>query len=483
MDSEKQVHNATTQAAILGHSLNTTLAPGTEVLTDVVSEGFVFQKGSSNVVLRPQPNPEDPHDPLNWTWYWKASTYFGVMMFTWWNCWNALSISSVYVILMTEFQITDFGKISWLTGSLILLLGFFNLLFVPWASRYGRRPVFLVSNLICCAAYLWSALSQSYGSLMGARILTGIGSAIIETLGPVVAADIFFVHQRAFYVSLYFIALLVSENFGIVVNGVMAESYGWRSFFWLSFATACFTQLVLIFGLPETKYIRAGDTSAAVVPTGGLTRSEEGSSTSSLLGKGKPGRKAFGIFPPADKSISVTAYFVNITKLCTSPIVLWGSFSFGFGASTFLAIAIIQSQLFAFPPYNFNSYYIGLTNISPAISQAIGSVLGGLYCDWDTARRARNNHGIHEAEMRLPSLIPFLGLFIAGTVLFAVGAQQGMSWPVVVVAGLGLCGVGLGGIPPVFTSYCVDSYKEYAGEYMMIATVIKVRFLSFLAVC
>ena len=64
MSAETQSEKQFDQVAALERSQHTKVAPGTEVLTDVESEGFIFQKGRSHIVLRPQPTAGDFNDPL-----------------------------------------------------------------------------------------------------------------------------------------------------------------------------------------------------------------------------------------------------------------------------------------------------------------------------------------------------------------------------------------------------------------------------------
>ena len=52
----------------LEEELHTEILPGTEIMTDVGSHHFV-KSGSG--VLVPQPSA-DPHDPLNWSTFWKT---------------------------------------------------------------------------------------------------------------------------------------------------------------------------------------------------------------------------------------------------------------------------------------------------------------------------------------------------------------------------------------------------------------------------
>jgi predicted MFS family arabinose efflux permease len=53
---------------------------------------------------------------------------------------------------------------------------------VPLQDSLGRRPVLLLSTLVCLAANLWRALSQDYRSFMWASVLNGIGAGPAEVL-------------------------------------------------------------------------------------------------------------------------------------------------------------------------------------------------------------------------------------------------------------------------------------------------------------
>lgn len=51
---------------------------------------------------------------------------------------------------------------------------------VPIQSSFGRRPVLIVSTLICLVSNIWRAVAKDYGSFMGACILNGIGAGPAE---------------------------------------------------------------------------------------------------------------------------------------------------------------------------------------------------------------------------------------------------------------------------------------------------------------
>lgn len=85
------------------------------------------------------------------------------------------------------------------TGVAILVLGFSNFIWVPISTSFGRRPVYILSQLVVLGSAIWRARAMNYSSFMGACVLNGIGAGPAETIQPAVIADIFFLHDRGFW--------------------------------------------------------------------------------------------------------------------------------------------------------------------------------------------------------------------------------------------------------------------------------------------
>lgn len=83
---------------------------------------------------------------------------------------------------------------------------------VPISTSFGRRPVYLLSQLINFGTSIWRAKANSYGSFMGACIVNGIGAGPAETIMPAVIADIFFLHDRGKWNTLYWVVYMVSQQ-------------------------------------------------------------------------------------------------------------------------------------------------------------------------------------------------------------------------------------------------------------------------------
>jgi MFS family permease len=89
------------------------------------------------------------------------------------------------------------------TGVTVILLGYCNFFIIPSCEIFGRRITLLVCALLNFAACIWQATATSYGSFLGARILSGTGASANESIMNVVVTDIFFLHQRGKFVGAY----------------------------------------------------------------------------------------------------------------------------------------------------------------------------------------------------------------------------------------------------------------------------------------
>jgi hypothetical protein len=97
--------------------------PGTEIMTDVGKHHFIKSEHSS-VVLVPQPS-QDPHDPLNWTRFWKWSTITAVSWMTFTQGFAPLSLAPMFPYFIRDFD-SDLESVIQFTGVSILILGFSN---------------------------------------------------------------------------------------------------------------------------------------------------------------------------------------------------------------------------------------------------------------------------------------------------------------------------------------------------------------------
>ena len=266
----------------------------------------------------------------------------------------------------------------------------------------------------------------------------------------------------------------------------MFQSYGWRSFFWLSTALEGVLFLLLIFIFPETKFHRDDRGQQhqleehQKVPGNekpGLQHSadEQPDVKSSVVRHGSPNRRQFNLATRPDKNwkgFLVRDIFTPV-RILFYPIILWAGLMLAGSANDTLAYNLTESSVFTAPPYNFNAGQVGYANFAFWGGALLGLVTAGPLSDWIASKATKRNNGIREAEMRLPTLIPFGITTTIGMVVTGVGYQQTLSWPVIIIVGYGACGLGATSMPTVAIAYAVDSYRPLSGEIMVVGTVLK----------
>ncbi|KAF3044326.1 hypothetical protein E8E12_008014 [Didymella heteroderae] len=493
----------------LEQELHVEMLPGTEIMADVGSHHFV--KGSHKDVLVPQPS-DDPNDPLNWSTWWKTASITATAMVTFTQGFGPLALAPMFPALMEAFE-CDLAAAIQFTGVCILVLGFSNFIWVPISTSFGRRPVYLLSQLINFGTSIWRAKANSYGSFMGACIVNGIGAGPAETIMPEVIADIFFLHDRGKWNTLYWVVYMGSLMVGPIVSGSMTEDLGFRSFWWLNTGLIGASFLMVVFMFPETRFKRADPVvptkqihpgspnekghattientsspssedgeihqvttaaSTAAPPANGLTLSET-AARDPYLGAGTPGRWQWRVFQP--NAHPFRSIFLDLWipwKLFAFPIVEFAAFVVSWSCSSFLTINLTQSQVLSLPPYNFRPATVGFTNFAIIVGALIGLFTSGPLSDWVAARATRKNGGVREPEMRLPAMIPYVVVMFLGNIVVAVGYERKWPWEAIVIIGYTCAGIQVAALPGIVSTYAVDSYKPVAGSLFVAITVNK----------
>ncbi len=98
----------------------------------------------------------------------------------------------------------------------------------PLSDTYGRRLVLLTGLMLMALGILGSVLAWSYGSLLGFRLLTGIGMATIPPNSLATTADIFPPEQQGKAVGWLLSGTGVGVALGIPGIALLVDAGGWR---------------------------------------------------------------------------------------------------------------------------------------------------------------------------------------------------------------------------------------------------------------
>ncbi|UPK94495.1 hypothetical protein LCI18_005430 [Fusarium solani-melongenae] len=471
--------------------------PGTVRLED--PDAAASREG---IILQPRPT-EDPNDPLNWP-NWRKYVNFGLVSF--------------YVLMVSEF-INSAGPTwgpmqkelgfsdealtaSYAIGCAFLAVG--AVLLVPFALKFGRRPLYLFSSLVQTSVGVWSAKIQNVPDLLLVNAINNVFGALAEVIVQMTIADVFFIHQRGTLNSIYIWFWQISVSLGPFIAGYITTGQGWRWVWWWNAILFGAFFILVCFCYEETKFC-AENSPASVQPSKpGHNQDVEDDS--------KPG--ADGHWPTsvvAEECSQHNPYAVrinyNIPKktyrqrlalttttsssgglktllshmyqplvlLTTVPAVAYTALAYGILTAMSDVMSTTLSLYMTKPPYSFAPNEIGLMNLSKLVGSTIGTLIVGPVSDALILRLARRNNGIYEPETRLWSLVPFLPLIPAGALLFGLGLQNGLAWPIIAVA-LALYKLGMSPVNSITITYLTDSYQDVIGDALVGVTIIRNTF-------
>ncbi|UNI24377.1 hypothetical protein JDV02_010128 [Purpureocillium takamizusanense] len=149
------------------------------------------------------------------------------------------------------------------------------------------------------------------------------------------------------------------------------------------------------------------------------------------------------------------------------PAVLWSAAVYACSIGWLIVISETMAIIYRDPTiYNFSALQTGLVYVSPFLGGILGTGVAGKVSDIIVRAMARRNGGLYEPEFRLIMAGPILVTTVMGLMGFGWSAQEKDHWIVpTLFFGILSFGCALGSTTSI--TYCVDSYRQYAGEALV----------------
>jgi len=107
-------------------------------------------------------------------------------------------------------------------------------LFGRWGDRGSRPKPIALGVFVWSLATGLSGLARSYGQLLWARAVVGVGEAAYATIAPSLLADFFGKRTRGRAFAIFNMAIPVGAALGYIVGGVVRHHYGWHAAFFVA---------------------------------------------------------------------------------------------------------------------------------------------------------------------------------------------------------------------------------------------------------
>jgi len=149
------------------------------------------------------------------------------------------------------------------------------------------------------------------------------------------------------------------------------------------------------------------------------------------------------------------------------PSVLWSTTVYSLSIGWLIVLSESVAHIYRDKDtYSFSALGTGLVYLSPFIGGVLGTAVAGKVSDIIIRFMSRRNGGIYEPEFRLVMALPVAFSTAAGLMGFGWSAQERDAWIVpTIFFGIISFGCSLGSTTAI--TFCVDSYRQYAGEALV----------------
>ncbi|KAL1885610.1 hypothetical protein Plec18167_001105 [Paecilomyces lecythidis] len=457
--------------------------PGTALLTDVLdNETTVLRhdKGrNSDVVLVPQPS-KSPNDPLNWPLWKKDLMLFLICIDTAVvGAWGPM-ISPGYAEMAKQFNMS-YNALNGGLGWGVFVIGVSCFFTQTMAVIWGRRPVFLLGNLLLFISSVWAYFAHSYKSLLASRLVGCVGMSPFEVLVTSTIADLYFVHQRGVRLAAWGLCLSIGVGGGTIISGYIIQNLGWNWTYGICAIIYGVWIVALFFFCPETAYRRdealntdlGTEDKIVSLEVEAIEDQEKDKPAARTIERAETNTSSvelkhsywheLKIFHGRVSDDPFWKVLIRPLMMLVFPQVIFSFFAYGLTTSWLVVVGGVLAQLFTVAPYNFSVSGVGLVAIAPLIGAIIGAFISGPAADFVAKAMSRRNNGIYEPEFRLVIII--VTLLLGGMSFFGFGmslqAQDPWIGPVFFY---GLQYFSVGFMTIAVYGYLTDCHRDKAPE-------------------
>ncbi len=190
--------------------------------------------------------------PENRKWWTLAALSFALFMI--------MLDNTVVNVALPSIQ-KDLGigisELEWVVTAYALSFAVFLLSGGKLADRYGRRRVFLIGLAIFTLSSLACGLANGAGVLIGARIVQGVGAALMMPATLSIISAVFPPRERGAAIGIWAGVSAMALAIGPLVGGILAEKASWSWIFFINVPVGILGFIAGLILIPESR-----DTSA-----------------------------------------------------------------------------------------------------------------------------------------------------------------------------------------------------------------------------
>jgi EmrB/QacA subfamily drug resistance transporter len=163
---------------------------------------------------------------------------------------DATIVSVANPSIMTALG-TSYDSVIWVTSAYLLAYAVPLLVAGRLGDRFGPKNLYLLGLAVFTAASLWCGLADSINTLIVARVVQGLGAALLtpQTLSTI--TRIFPADRRGVAMSLWGATAGVATLVGPLAGGLLLDGLGWQWIFFVNVPVGIFGVVLAVWLIPQ----------------------------------------------------------------------------------------------------------------------------------------------------------------------------------------------------------------------------------------
>ena len=151
---------------------------------------------------------------------------------------------------------TDVDAVVWVTSAYLLAYAVPLLITGRLGDRFGPRRVYIVGLTVFTLASLWCGLTSTIDGLITARVVQGLGAAVMMPQTMAVITRTFPAESRGRAMSLWGAVAGVATLVGPILGGVLVDGLGWEWIFFVNVPVGVVTIILALVAMPDLRLNR-----------------------------------------------------------------------------------------------------------------------------------------------------------------------------------------------------------------------------------
>ncbi|MDX3804094.1 MFS transporter [Streptomyces sp. AK04-3B] len=148
--------------------------------------------------------------------------------------------------------------LQWTIDAYTLVLAALLMLAGSTADRVGRKKVFMAGLVVFAAGSLLCSLAPNLELLVAARMVQAVGGSMLNPVAMSIITNTFTdPRERARAIGVWGAVVGISMAAGPLLGGLLVESVGWRSIFWINLPVGLVALLATLRYVPESRAPKA----------------------------------------------------------------------------------------------------------------------------------------------------------------------------------------------------------------------------------